>query len=50
MIPNDLRLKINGIGSFRVTNGEYIYWEKDTPSVYSQDIRTFILGSPFGAY
>lgn len=49
VIPNDLRLKIKGIGSFRVTNGEYIYWEKDTPSVYSQDIRTFILGSPFGA-
>ena len=49
IIPNDLRIKIDGIGSFRVTNGENIYWEKDKPSVFLQDIRTFLLGSPFGA-
>ena len=47
--PNDLRLKINNIASFRVVNGKEIFWKKEKSSVGFQDIRTFLLGSPFGA-
>ena len=47
--PNDLRLKINNIASFRVINGKEILWKKEKSSVGFQDIRTFLLGSPFGA-
>ena len=47
--PNDLRLKIHNIASFIVTEGKKIVWKKEKPHVDLQDIRTFLLGSPFGA-
>lgn len=47
--PNDLRLTINNIASFRVINGSEIFWKKEKLSTSLQDIITFLLGSPFGA-
>ena len=46
---NDLRLIINNVASYRVVNGKEIFWKKEKSSVGSQDVRTFLLGSPFGA-
>ena len=46
---NDLRLEIKGIGKFRITNGKLIEWERESENVSDSDLRTFLLGSAFGA-
>ena len=46
---NDLRLSVEGIGKFRVLNGNEIIWCKENNLVKDQDIRNFLLGSSFGA-
>ena len=45
----DLRLKVEGIGQFRITQGKHIAWFRDHVDVSDQDIRTFLLGSAVGA-
>ena len=47
--PNDFRLHVEGIGKFRVFNGEFIFWEKLNENVSNQDITAFLLGSALGA-
>jgi len=46
---NDLRLEVNNIGLFRASNGNNISWYKLFPQVDDKDIKTFLLGSMFGA-
>ena len=45
---NDLRIKVDGIGIFRVINGREINYSKENKLVKDQDIRNFLLGSSFG--
>jgi hypothetical protein len=49
MARGDLRLSVEGIGRFRITDGERIGWERADAGVSDQDIRTFLLGSAVGA-
>jgi hypothetical protein len=49
MARGDLRLMVEGIGRFRITNGERIGWQRADAGVSDQDIRTFLLGSAVGA-
>jgi hypothetical protein len=49
MARGDLRLTVEGIGRFRITNGERIAWQRADAGVSDQDIRTFLLGSAVGA-
>ena len=49
MARGDLRLTVEGIGRFRVHNGEKIAWQRTDQSVSDQDLRTFLLGSAIGA-
>ena len=44
-----LRLSVEGIGRFRITDGERIGWQHADTGVSDQDIRTFLLGSAVGA-
>lgn len=46
---NDLRLSIDGIGKFRIYNGNKIFWHKENLSINDRDIANFLLGSSFGA-
>ncbi len=45
---NDLRLRVHGIGQFRATNGNQIFWCKDKANIPDSDIRNFLLGSVIG--
>ena len=45
----DLRLSVEGIGCFRINDGEQIAWQRADLSVSDQDLRTFLLGSAVGA-
>lgn len=49
MKRGDLRLTVEGIGRFRITNGTRIAWYPEHAGVSDQDIRTFLLGSAVGA-
>ena len=49
MTRGDLRLTVEGIGRFRITDGERIGWQRADAGVSDQDIRTFLLGSAVGA-
>jgi len=49
MTRGDLRLTVEGIGSFRIHHGEQISWHRASNSVCDQDLRTFLLGSAVGA-
>jgi hypothetical protein len=49
MARGDLRLTVEGIGRFRITDGERIAWQRADAGVSDQDIRTFLLGSAVGA-
>jgi hypothetical protein len=49
MARGDLRLTVEGIGRFRITDGERIGWQRADAGVNDQDIRTFLLGSAVGA-
>lgn len=46
---NELRLKVDGVGSFRITNSKNIEWSPLNNMVPEEDIRIFLLGSAFGA-
>ena len=46
---DDLRFTVEGIGRFRISKGEQIAWQRADLSVSDQDLRTFLLGSAFGA-
>jgi len=45
----DLRLTVEGIARFRISNADLIAWQKADGSVSDQDLRTFLLGSAVGA-
>ena len=45
----DLRLTVDGIGRFRISNSDQITWHKADGTVSDQDLRTFLLGSAVGA-
>jgi hypothetical protein len=45
----DLRLKVEGIGHYRVTSGEHIAWHREHQGVTDQDLSTFLLGPPVAA-
>ena len=45
----DLRLTVEGIGRFRISNAEQIAWKRADGTVSDQDLRTFLLGSAVGA-
>ena len=49
MQKNDLRLQIEGVGKYRINNGENIAWEKENNKVQDKDILAFLVGSAFGA-
>ena len=49
MKNNDLRLKVNGVGQFRILGGNRIFWSKENKGVSDQDIIIFMLGSAFGS-
>ena len=49
MARGDLRLTVEGIGYFRIHNGEQIAWQRARENVSDQDLRTFLLGSAVGA-
>jgi len=49
MKENDLRLEVCNIGRFRAINGNKIFWNKFDEKVDDNDIRTFLMGSMFGA-
>ena len=49
MARADLRLTVEGIGRFRVSDGRHIGWERQHGEVSDQDLRTFLLGSAVGA-
>ena len=49
MKRGDLRLTVEEIGRFRITNGTHIAWHREHPGVSDQDICTFLLGSAVGA-
>jgi hypothetical protein len=49
MARGDLRLTVEGIGRFRITDGVRIAWHRQHSGVSDQDIRTFLLGSAVGA-
>ena len=49
IIENDLRISIEGIGDFRVHNGNEITFKKDKIIQDPNDLSTFILGSVLGA-
>ncbi len=46
---NEIRLKINGIANFRITNGNKISFNTEKNNIKTNDIKTFLLGSVFGA-
>ena len=48
-LNNEIRLKINGIVNFRITNGNEISFNQENNNIKSNDIKTFLLGSVFGA-
>ena len=45
----DLRLTVEDIGAFRITDGDRIAWHREHQGVSDQDICTFLLGSAVGA-
>ena len=45
----DLRLTVDGIGRFRISNADQITWQRADGTVSDQDLRTFLLGSAVGA-
>lgn len=45
----DLRLTVEGLCRFRISNAEQIAWHRADRSVSDQDLRTFLLGSAVGA-
>ena len=49
MTRGDLRLTVEGIGCFRINNGNQIAWQRAGECVSNQDLRTFLLGSAVGA-
>lgn len=49
MARGDLRLSVEGIGRFRISNAEQIAWQRADQNVSDQDLRTFLLGSAVGA-
>ena len=46
---DDLRLKVEGIGHFRITGGAHIAWYREHQDVTDQDLCTFLLGPPVAA-
>jgi hypothetical protein len=49
MARGDLRLTVDDIGRFRITDGVRIAWHRQHSGVSDQDMRTFLLGSAVGA-
>jgi hypothetical protein len=49
MARGDLRLTVEGIGRFRISDGVRIAWHRQHSDVSDQDISTFLLGSAVGA-
>jgi hypothetical protein len=49
MARGDLRLTVDDIGRFRITDGVRIAWHRQHSGVSDQDISTFLLGSAVGA-
>jgi len=49
MARGDLRLTVDDIGCFRITDGVRIGWHRQHSGVSDQDLRTFLLGSAVGA-
>jgi hypothetical protein len=49
MAKDDLRLQVEGIGCFRISDGARIAWSRSSSEVSDQDLRTFLLGSAVGA-
>ena len=45
----DLRLTVDDIGRFRISNADQITWQRADGTVSDQDLRTFLLGSAVGA-
>ena len=46
---NEIRLKIRGLVNFRISKGNQISFSKENNNVKSNDVKTFLLGSVFGA-
>ncbi|MCP9910270.1 hypothetical protein KBZ15_10185 [Cyanobium sp. BA20m-p-22] len=49
MARGDLRLTVDDIGRFRITDGVRIAWHRQHSGVSDQDISTFLLDSALGA-
>ena len=49
MSADDWRLKLEGIGWFRVSQGQSIEWERWDDSVSDRDLRTFLVSTALGA-
>ncbi len=49
MSDDDWRLELEGIGWFRVSEGQYIEWERWDDSVSDRDLRIFLVSSALGA-
>ena len=47
--PNELRLRISSVGHFRIVGGQRIGWCRADPGVNAAELRTYLLGSAFGA-
>jgi hypothetical protein len=47
--PNELRLSIGSVGHFRIVGGQRIGWCRAHPRVNPSELRTYLLGSAFGA-
>ncbi len=48
LTSDDVRLNIQNIGKFRISNGNSISWYKDNKNIENNDIGTFILGTGIG--
>lgn len=49
MAPGELRLQVEGIARFRISDGQHIAFEPWQGEGEEQDLRTFLLGSAVGA-
>lgn len=49
LAPHEWRLKLEGIGWFRASQGKTVEWERWDDSVSDRDIRTFLVTSALGA-
>jgi hypothetical protein len=49
MRPGELQLAVEGVGRFRVSDGNRIGWSRWSPVVADHELRTYLLGSAVGA-